>query len=1281
MRTFGIMKDNTGFIWISTRQGIDRYDGKNVKSYSLTDTSGTFDLMGRINTLAKDPTGTLWAFTDQGQIFRYSADADAYQLQIDLTQNAAFRSPYLTGISFLDDHRLLVYGSFGLWMYSLQSNCFQQVKGIQNLYVFAVCKLEGASLAVGTEKGLYLTQLDFMDNQVVENQAVFVEMNERIQCLYYDRFDQSLLLGAFSGKLACYSLNDKQLRFLPYDFKVPVRVFKCNNNTLYISTDGAGLITLNKDTKLLQDNSVNAVLYDLKVSSYAYYDILYDENRLWLATYSDGVYLLDENLPDFHTLSYQQKMNVPFGNSLNTVLEDSDGNLWFGTNDGVYHYQAQTQKWTHLLQNDITNNIARYNALTLCEDDYGQVWVGGSPFGKASCINKKTLSVTENQYFNNPAQKSVNGRIYAILNDSEGNLWMGGLYNILTKYDPKTKQIKRYDIQSINTIKENNHVIMIGASHGLYIRNKNTDSFVEVLGDNHLNSPLLRFINAVYEDSQGILWLGSEGGLIRYNRNGDSVKVYTQADGLSAKNISGILGDNRNRLWMSTEKGLMCFDPHTSDILYFGREEGLDEDRFSPRSASSRANGELLFGTGKNAISFIPEKIDRMKINDRLVFTDFQINYQPVYPSQKHSPLTAVIDETRQIQLKYKQNTFSFGFTSINFTNPHRIRFEWMLEGYDKDWIREHDINNAHYTHVPPGKYVFRLRSVNTNNDSAIDNKAIRLTIRPPFWATTVAKITYLILIIGVIRFFVQYVKERMNKQHTSDKIRFFTQTAHELKTPISLIKGPLHELKAKEKLSSEGQNLLDLVVRNTDRLYHLVTQLIDFQRTEMLNLKLTISEHELTGYINDRLRNFQELLKKKNIELSILVHTEAIQVWFDEDKMDKIISNLLSNAIKYTPAHGKITVGISSDKNKWTMDVRDTGIGIPKNLHKEIFKPFYRADNAVNSTEMGSGIGLLFTKNLVLLHKGSISFESIEGLGSVFSVSFPCKSDGISTKKADRTNLSVAQTEEKETALSAQKSAIVIVEDNAELRFFLKQCLMDKYRVNEAINGKEGLQLTKIVYPELVISDVMMPEMDGYELCRQIKENREISHIPVILLTALDDKSHILKGYELGADNYISKPFDSDILKLTIENTIATRKALRRNLMASLLKEENKIDAQLNINQLDKKFLDDVIALIDQNIADSEFSITDLCREMAMSRTSFYNKLRIITNQSPNEFIRLIRLDRSAKLLKNSRLSVSEIAASTGFGDVKYFSTAFKKHFGVSPSKYVENRKWKMEN
>jgi signal transduction histidine kinase/ligand-binding sensor domain-containing protein/DNA-binding response OmpR family regulator len=1270
-RTFSIAKDNKGFIWISTRIGIDRYDGNSIKQYLLADETGTRDLTGRINTISKDKSENIWVFTNYGQIFQYNDLLDSYILKLNLQDKLPSYTPnfFLTGILFVDDDHLFVYGSFGIWVYCLSQKILQPINEFKDIYIFMIENLKNSTFAVATDKDLCITSIDLQRYKVTGNSTTSIGINERVQCVYYDKFNSSLLLGTFSGKLLQYDMNTAQLKKLNMNFRTPIRDIKCYNNTIYIATDGAGLITMDNNTKQLQETYTNATLRDLNVSSFAYYNILFDDNRLWIATYSDGVYLFDENLPDFHFIPYQKQMNISSANSLNTVLEDSDGNLWFGTNDGVYRYHTKSKTWVHLLKSDISNNIARHNALTLCEDNNGYIWVGGSSFGLASCINKQTLEIKENFYFNENPKGSVNGRIYSIFNDSEGNIWLGGLHGLLTKYNPVTKQLKRYDINSVNVITENNQIIMVGTAKGLYIQNKNNDSFIELLTIDKTQSSMQNFINAIHEDKQGIIWLGSEGGLLRYNKNTDELKLFTKSDGLPSNRIFSILSDARNRIWLSTEKGLVCLDPRTDELISFGVEEGLTEENFSPRSAFYRKNGELLLGTNNGAISFIPEKIDRLKINNRLTFTRFSINYQPVYPSQDNSPLENSIDETSYLKLKHNQNTFSFSFTSINFTNPHRTRFEWKLEGYDKDWVKETNIYSAYYTNIPPGSYEFKLRSINNNDGQVIETKNIHIDIFPPVWATVWAKIAYILISLILLWTIIQFIKVKIEKRNTSEKIRFFTYTAHELITPVSLIKGPINKLQENERLSEEGEVLLNLVVKNTNRLNHLVTQLIDFQKTEMSDVKLIVSEKDILEYIKDKIQPFQELVEQKNIELSLILNTEPLNVWFDEDKMDKIINNLLSNAFKYTPQNGKIKVTVSHDKNNWLLEVRDNGIGIPKKVQDEIFKPFYRAENAINSTETGSGIGLLLTKNLVKLHQGSISFESVEGVGTVFLVTFPC-GNGYLTKK----NSVFAPQKIEESKIiqrnSNYKLSIIIVEDNDELRLFLKQCLKDKYIIHEAINGSEGIKLTIVVFPELVISDVMMPGMDGYELCKRIKGNKETSHIPVILLTALGDKSDILKGYKLGADNYVTKPFDTTILKLTIENTIATRQALRKNLMLSLEKEIND-NSELTTNELDKAFIDELIGIINKNISDSEFSINDLCREVAMSRTSFYNKMKILTNQSPNSFIRLVRLNQAAKMLREGKHSVAEIATTTGFGDVKYFSTAFKKHFGISPSKY----------
>lgn len=1275
-RTFSIEKDTKGFFWISTRLGIDRYDGSSVKQYSLTDKSGTHDLTGRINVLTKDNSQCIWTYTNFGQVFQYDEYSDQFSLKLDLIDKFPDTFPLLNGILFVNDEKVIVYGSFGVWIYNLIDDTLQPIKEFKDMYIFTMIHSGDRKLTTSTDKGSYIVSFIHEKNNILIQDRISIDIHERVQCIHYENFDSCLLLGTFSGKLFTYDIKDNSLKRLDFDFKTSIRDIKCYNNTIYIGTNGAGLITLNRSNKKKQEHGPSTFLNDLNLASYSFYEILLDDNRLWIATNSDGVYLLDENLPKFQNITYQPQKNKDRTNSLNTFLEDSDGNQWFGTNDGVFLYKAKERKWIHLLKNDIYNNITRYNALALCEDNDGNIWVGGDTFGRANCINKKTLAITENFYFNVDTDTKgdpVNGRIYTIFKDSKGNIWLGGLHGWLTKFDPKSKKAIRYNIKSVNVITEYDNCILAGTVRGLYIQDESRDTFTHVLTQKNLQSEMLSYINVIYKDSEGFLWLGSEGGLLKFDRVTHELKVFSKANGLLTNTILGILPDKRNRIWMSTEKGLVCFNPQENNFIYFGVEEGLSDERFAPRSQFQRKNGDLLFGNNNGLVLFTPETIDHLVVNSHLVLTDFSINYQTINPATHKDILARTIDKTSNLKLNYSQNTFSFGFTSINFTNSHRTRFEWILEGYDKNWIKGSYIKNIYYTNVPPGTYTFHLRSINSNNNVEIDRKSIIIHITPPFWASTTAKICYVFILFALIWIIIQFIKERLEKKDASEKIRFFTHTAHELKTPVTLIKGPLNKLLEKEHLSKEETVLLSLVVKNTNRLNNLVSQLLDFQKTEMSDIKLYVSEHELTEYIQEKLESFKGVVDEKNIQLSLISNTDAIHVWFDEDQMDKILNNLLSNAFKYTPCNGEIKVTISLEKNYWQLKIRDNGIGIPKQFQKNIYKPFYRADNAVNSTETGNGIGLLLTKNLVYLHYGKISYESVEGVGSVFSVKFPMGKKHFNRKKTVFIEQEVAEAKETKRIEpdTERKLSILIIEDNDELRYFLRQCLTHKYLVHEAINGNEGMKLSRVVLPELIISDVIMPEMDGFEFCKKIKENKETSHIPIILLTALDDKEKILKGYKLRADNYVTKPFDTDILLLTIENTISTRQALRRNLMIPLEKEISS-ETALATNELDKAFLDEVMEIIDENISNSEYTINDLCKEIAMSRTSFYNKIKVLTDQSPNSFIRIVRLNRAAQLLKKGHQSITHVAALTGFGDVKYFSTAFKKHFGMSPKRYI---------
>lgn len=1271
-RTFSLQKDSVGFIWMATKSGIDRYDGTTMKSYSLLSTEKRDNLAGRINKLTQDKSGILWAYTNDGQLFRYDDMQDRYVLHLSLDEYLDDLNLFVNGILFIDDSRVFIYGSFGLGVYDFLSDKFLWIDQYKDNNILIVSEIDTLTYAIGTQTELLLSFFDEKEGDLYQQKCEQIHIKERIQCVNYEPETQSLFIGTFIGRLYMYDIAQRRIERHPYDFKATIRDIERWNNTIYVATDGGGLFHLTED-----NHSLGNVVQDFQEEKsddrpYAIYDLLIDDNRMWIATYTNGVYMYDKDMLPFRSLQFYDP-DEQLDNSANAVIEDSYGNIWLGTNQGVSVYNPLRQEWKHLLISD-DNSTIRHNILSLCEDDYGTIWAGGIMGETAVAFDAKTQ--TEKQHLVLP-NKSRNNRTYNIFNDSRGYLWFGGLYGKLAKYNPKSGAYEQYDINYVNVIYEKHSKLYVGTTCGLYAYDRSSNLFTQLLGLDRL-SKLQNFINTIYVDDLDCIWLGTEGGLLMYSPKDDSIIAYGTSDGLPSNSVYSISSDNRGRLWIGMERGLTCFDCLTKTFVVYEMEDGLLDDNFKMRATFRQRNGTLMFGTTSGVVCFMPEKIDKPHLNTKLVITDFFISNNIVLPHDHKSPLSQPINKVDKLLLDYAQNTFSFQFTSINFSCPGRNVFEWMLEGYDKDWLSLENNHVAYYTNVPYGKYIFKLRVLDRDSRETVDMRVIHIRIKPPFYATALAKFIYVILFLGVLWMIVIFIRSQIEKRSVAEKMQFFTNTAHELKTPITLIKGPLARLHENGDFTDDDDMLLQLAINNVNRLHRIVSQLIDLQKVGAGSLKLFLMHRDVVEFINMKLANFQALALESGISLLVENPYTVLYAWTDGDKLDKIINNLMSNALKYTKRGGKVIFSLDMNRNKqeWSFTISDDGIGIPSKNQKNIFKPFFRADNV--DAVSGTGIGLSLTKNLVLCMGGEIKFKSIENHGSSFTVTLPLSYETLSSSHyvlLDKDDIDdcVLQHDEsvKQDIVSENKAKILIVEDNLDMRIFLRQSLQAQYIIFEAENGREALSVVKKIAPEIIISDVMMPEVGGYELCHKIKSNIETSHIPVILLTVLDDQKSIQQGYQYGADNYIIKPFDVATLILTIENTIATRRALRKNLISPL---EGKGDCEFEVNPIDKVFLDKVISVIKDNIDDAEFSIDGLSREMAMSRSSFFSKLKAVTGHSPNSFIRMIRLNNAIEMLKEKKYTIAEVSYSVGFKDVKYFSTVFKKHFGISPSKILDD-------
>ena len=754
---------------------------------------------------------------------------------------------------------------------------------------------------------------------------------------------------------------------------------------------------------------------------------------------------------------------------------------------------------------------------------------------------------------------------------------------------------------------------------------------------------------------------------------------------MQTNNIYSIVPDKNGNLFLGTENGLSFYNRKEQTFTNWTREQGLQGANFNPTAGIHTRNGQLIFGSNEGVI-ILPDSLELpSSFSSHMVFSNLNIMYHPVHPMEKNSPLTKILDETNFIQLKYDQNTFSMDVSSINFDNPSSILYSWKLEGFYDQWTPPTSNGTIRYTNLSPGNYTLKVRSILLDNQQILEEREIQILVERPFWLTFWAFLIYALFIIGAAYAFLRYQIIKRERKTSEEKINFFTHAAHDIRTPLTMIKAPLSEIMEKESLSENGQKNIQLAMQSTENLAELANNLINFQKEELYSSQTIVTAHELNHYLSNYMHQFDSFARQKDITLSYESSFDSLDVWIDTSKMDSILRNLLSNALKYTPQGGRVSLKAESNKNTWTLFLSDTGIGMNKEDQKKLFKYLFRGYNTANQTTTGCGIGMLLTYRLIENHEGKISFTSTENVGTTFQLTFPIRSKNYQYKKEEKEGTDKVLTTEQETAgnittdiqftdsqTDEQAPLILVVEDNAPLRSFIIHSLSDTYQVEGAGNGQEALDFINERQPDLILSDIMMPVMDGKKMCQIVKSQMETSHIPIILLTALGDKEHILEGLEIKADQYLVKPFDVHILKATIRTLIANRKMLRNRFKSAVTALPEEAPAVELPTSLDDEFIQKVTELVKEGL-DKNFNVDTLCASVNMSRTSFYNKIKALTGIAPAEFIRNIRMQEAALMLKSQRYTVAEVSDKMGFADPKYFTDTFKKFYGVPPSIYMK--------
>lgn len=1292
-RVYAIQKGPKGYMWFLTHNGIDRYDGKEFKQYKLADDEKDVNSMLYLSWLYVGVDGILWEIGKKGRVFQYDATHDRFKLVYKLPDEVVKGNPSPVSYGFIDTNNVVwLCNDKALYLYDTKTEKTTIINNHINESITDVVQIDESHYFIGTDVGIHhgelndsiltLSPCDKLDN-------LKMQVNE----LYLHPASRKLFIGTFQRGIYLYDMNTHQTIKLNTDLEdVSItRIKPLNEKEILIATDGAGVYKMNVDTYecipyITADYSSNN-----SMNGNSIYDFYVDDNRIWLANYPIGITVRDNQYVNYKWIKHSiGNMQSLVNDQVNAIIEDHDGDLWFATNNGVSLYRYQTNEWHSFLSSFDTGNKAKNHVfISLCEIEPGIIWAGGYSSGIYQ-IDKQKLSA---DYFTPTLFGNLNIRpdkyIRSIMKDADGSIWSGGYYN-LKQIDYRTQEIRLYPgLNGITDIKEKDkHYMWIATATGLNLLEKESGEY------QYIPMPIESFyINALYQAKNGLLYIGtSNSGLLIYDHKNKKFEHFHKDNcPLISNNIYAILSDGDKNILLSTEKSLTSFYPAKKVFHNWTKEQGLMTDHFNSTSGTLRKNGKFILGSTDGAVEFDKDMMIPREYNFQMVFSDLRVFYQTVYPGDEGSPLEVDIDETKTLRLKYNQNIFSLRISSINYDYPSLLLYSWKLDGFYDGWSRPEQNSLIRFTNLNPGKYTLQVRAISSEDRRIVlEERSMDIIIEQPVWFSIWALLLYVIVFVAIVVFSMRIIIMRRQRKASDEKIRFFINTAHDIRTPLTLIKAPLEELSEKESLTPNGRTNMNTAIRNVNALLRLTTNLINFERADTYSSALYVSEYELSTYMEEMINAFRPYADVKRISLTYESNFRYMNIWLDKEKMDSILKNLITNALKYTPEGGSVHIFTAETDDTWSVEVKDTGIGIPASEQKKLFKMHFRGSNAINSKVTGSGIGLMLVWKLVHLHKGKINFTSAEGKGSCIKVTFP-KGEKYYRKAIHRPKPGSEKVVYSESGVPKnlppstiydsvqQKQAegnlpkILVVEDNDELREYLRNTLSDSYHIQVCSDGKQALEIVKEYMPNMIISDIMMPEMRGDELCHILKNDIDTSHIPIILLTALNNDRNIIEGLKTGADEYIVKPFNIGILRATISNILANRSLLKHKYANLELNDDEEGDTCIKCSSdLDWKFISSVKKHVEENM-ESTFTVDMLCGLLNMSRTSVYNKLKALTDQSPGDYMRLIRLKRAAQLLKEDEHTVAEISDMTGFADAKYFREVFKKHFGLSPTQYAK--------
>ncbi len=1301
-------QDRRGFMWFGTSQGVNRFDGYRFTKF-VNDPDDSSSLRGNlVRVIFESAAGSLFVGTENGGLNLFDRDREVFVHVFDRFPGLRLHDASVNDIREDRQGRLWIATNDGILLLKEGISLERVIPAEDNperemarQFIRVISFDNSGNLWLGTNQGVFV--LDTALNRVrpfhlpipeSKNEEIWELLTDSGGKIWVGTYDNGIFVIGDSGKVEKHFSPDpannrsRTVRSITPD----------KNGNYWIGTRG-GLYIYN-----IRDGVINYYSHDEResrsLSGNSVLGIFHDSRGdTWIGTRTGINYLIHSKQLFRNYRAMPGDNHYLNSSEIWAFWVDEKGHIWIGTEDGgVNIFDPVTKTFRYMVHEPGNPGSLSSNCIkSFLDDGNGNLWIATFRGGINICsLRDGKIRHVRNQPDN---QYSISDdRVWCIFRDSKGFIRITTSAGVDT-YDPENNRFVRMggippntQVNWINEDRDGN--LWIGGRDDLYIFSP---------GEVQLKK-YPEYTRAFHQDGKGRIWITTlTRGLALYTKEEGAIRYFGEKDGLANNQAVSILEDDNHFLWIGTTNGLSRFNPETGYFRTFSGKDGLQNNQFNYGAAFRLRLGDLLFGGISGFNQFNPGQVGANDFIAPMVLTELRIlNKKVEIGNGRNSVLSGSITETERITLPFDKKAITIEFAALNYFNSGNNLYSYFLEGFDNGWTDPSVNRSATYTNLNPGEYTFWVKSVIPGIPDTHNDISLKIKILPPFYKTLLFKLLLFLVIAALfyalIMFLLyreklrnQLLLERMKakKLHEFDmmKLRFFTNVSHEIRTPLTLILGPLEKLRNKQVPENQVQPMLDIMHRNAKQLNQLINQILDFRKLETGNLKLELTDGELVGFLEGIKNQFDHMAKEKEIEYAFNSLVDKVSCKFDPDMIEKILTNLLSNAFKFTGKGGKITMNLSlvfDNRNNLTfapdmesrtveISVKDTGRGIPAANLDKIFNRFFMTGE--KSELPGTGIGLALVRELVKLHNGTIDVASKPGQGSKFTVRIPLIETNF--MEEERSPAGMAEnppaliSDHQEHPLTFQQKIMLIIEDNPDVRLFIRHHFDNSYRVLEAADGTEGWNLSLKTIPDIILCDILMPRLDGYELVKRLKNEEKTSHIPVILLTALASKDHELEGLTSGADDYITKPFDLAILQTKIENILAIRQSLKEKYSGEILLQPRNV----LITPPDERFLRRAIEIVENNMADPDLDIEKFATEVGVSRMQLYRKLNALTDMTVKEFIRDIRLKRAAQLLLQKKQNVSEIAFGVGFRDLSHFRKCFRQKFGISASEYAERQ------